>query len=39
MMDTDTNELLLQSDKAAMSMGAFSIVLLGVVILLLSFFN
>jgi hypothetical protein len=39
MMDNDTNNLLLESDKAAMSMGVFSIVLLGIVILILSLFN
>ena len=39
MMDNDTNKLLLESDKAAISMGAFSIVFLGIVILILSFFN
>jgi len=33
----DTDKLLLDSSKAAMSMGAFSIVLLGIVILILSF--
>jgi hypothetical protein len=35
----DTNKLLLESDKAAMSMGIFSIALLGIIILILSFFN
>jgi hypothetical protein len=35
----DTEKLLLDSDKAAISMGAFSIVLLGIVILVLSLFN
>lgn len=35
----DTNKLLLESDRTAMSMGVFSLALLGIVILILSIFR